>query len=71
MATQTFQVAGMTCGHCVNAVTQELSALDGVQTVSIELGQDAPSQVTVEADRELGTEEITEALDEAGDYTLA
>lgn len=70
MSTQSFQVNGMTCGHCVNAVTQELSALDGVQKVTVELGQNAPSDVTVETDRELSNGEIADALDEAGDYTL-
>ena len=30
MSTQTFDVVGMTCGHCASAVTEELEALDGV-----------------------------------------
>ena len=30
MATTTYKVTGMSCGHCVNAVTSELTSLDGV-----------------------------------------
>ena len=32
--TQSYQVRGMTCGHCVGAVTGELEALDGVTSVT-------------------------------------
>lgn len=44
--TTTFNVQGMTCGHCVSAVTQELSAIDGVESVDIDLvaGGDSPSR---------------------------
>ena len=34
----TFAVTGLTCGHCVGAVTDELRALPGVSEVEIDLG---------------------------------
>ena len=37
MSTQTFPVTGMTCGHCVSAVTSEVSALPGVTDVQVDL----------------------------------
>jgi copper chaperone CopZ len=66
--TQTFQVRGMTCDHCVHAVTDELQALTGVKAVEIDL---ATGTVTVDATRTLADDEVSEALDEAGAYALA
>lgn len=63
MATQTFTVTGMTCGHCQQAVTKELSALQGVSRVDVDL---ATGLVTVDSDRDLTRDELAEAVDEAG-----
>ena len=71
MSTQTFTVHGMTCDHCVHAVTTELTALDGVSGVSVELVAGGTSTVHVDAVRTLSDVDIMKALDEAGDYTLA
>ena len=71
MSTQTFPVTGMTCGHCVGAVTSELSVLAGVTDVQIDLVVDGTSTVRVTADQELSDDEVALALDEAGDYKLA
>lgn len=71
MSTQSFQVDGMTCGHCVGHVTSELTAVEGVQEVRVDLVAGGRSTVHVDADRELTESEITAALDEAGNYTLA
>jgi len=71
MATQTFKVHGMTCDHCVHAVTTELTALSGVRGVSIDLDAGGTSTVHVDAERTLSDVDIMKALDEAGDYTLA
>ncbi len=60
-------VDGMTCGHCVQAVTQELSGLSGVETVHVDL---PTGQVTVVSDQPLAQDEVAAAVDEAG-YTLA
>ncbi|MBB3114830.1 heavy-metal-associated domain-containing protein [Corynebacterium bovis] len=51
MSTRTYTVTGMSCGHCENAVREEVGALDGVSdvTVSAETGTltlDAPDAVT-------------------------
>ncbi len=71
MSTQTFQVDGMTCGHCASAVTEELQALDGVTAVDVELVAGGTSTVRVDVARELTAAEVSDALDEAGDYRLA
>jgi copper chaperone len=67
--TTTYGVTGMTCGHCVQSVTTELSALPGVKDVSVELDAGATSQVTVVSDAPLDTATVRDAVDEAG-YTL-
>lgn len=66
--TQDFAVTGMTCGHCVNAVTQEFTALDGVTTVAVDLQPEGASTVTVTSGTGLSDEQVDAALDEAGDY---
>lgn len=72
MSTNTYTVTGMTCGHCVAAVTEELTALgDGVTDVAVDLVPDGDSVVTVTSRAPLPTEEVARALDEAGDYRLA
>jgi copper chaperone CopZ len=71
MSTQTFPVTGLTCQHCVGAVTSELSVLAGVTDVKIDLVVEGTSTLTVTADQELSDDEVALALDEAGDYQLA
>ena len=67
MGAQTFTVTGMTCGHCVSSVTEEVSELAGVSDVAVEL---ETGRVTVTADRELAPDEVRAAVEEAG-YSLA
>ncbi len=71
MTSATYQVTGMTCGHCAHAVTQELKNLGGVQDVTVELNPGGTSAVTVSSDAPLTAESVAAALDEAGDYQLA
>jgi copper chaperone len=71
MTTQTFPVTGLTCGHCVGAITSELSVLAGVTDVQIDLVVEGTSTLRVTADQELTDDEVALALDEAGDYKLA
>ena len=66
VGTTTFQVQGMTCGHCERAVTQEVGAVEGVRDVTVDL---AAGTVTVSVDRPVDRAEIAAAVDEAG-YTL-
>lgn len=70
MSTQSFQVDGMTCGHCANHVRGELEAVAGVTDVIVDLVAGGTSTVSVQADHELTDAEITAALEEAGNYTL-
>jgi len=67
--TTTYLVSGMTCGHCVSAVTDELSHVPGVQEVQVDLQPDANSSVTVTSVALIDESAIREAIDEAG-YTL-
>ena len=62
----TFTVTGMTCAHCQRAVTEEISAVAGVESVTIDL---ASGSVTVTADRPVDRADIAAAVDEAG-YVL-
>ena len=71
MTTTTYAVTGMTCEHCVHAVTEELSGLEGVSRVSVDLVPGGNSRVTVTSEAELPEQVVTVALDEAGDYRLA
>jgi copper chaperone len=70
MTTSSYQVTGMTCGHCVNAVSSELQGLDGVQDVTVDLNADGASTVTVTSAAPVQREQVVAALDEAGDYHL-
>jgi copper chaperone CopZ len=70
MTTTRFTATGLTCGHCVGAVSQELSQLPGVSEVQVELDAAGASLVAVEGSTALDVETIRAALDEAGDYRL-
>jgi copper chaperone len=65
--THTYTVSGMTCAHCVQAVTGELTALPGVDDVQVDLGSGA---VTVTSAQPLAEDDVRAAVDEAG-YQLA
>lgn len=69
MTTQTYTVSGMTCDHCVAAVTDELTAIGGVTSVTIDLVAGGTSAVTVESATPLDPATVAEAVDEAG-YVL-
>jgi copper ion binding protein len=66
MTTTTWTVEGMTCQHCVTAVTEEVSGLPGVTSVRVEL---ASGSVVVESAEVIERDAIAAAVDEAG-YTL-
>ena len=71
MSNQTFPVTGMTCGHCVSAVSTELKEIPGVTEVSVDLVADGTSTVRVTSDEPLSETAVAAALDEAGNYHLA
>ena len=63
MAESTYTVKGMTCGHCVSSVTEEVSQIDGVQKVDVDL---PTGKVTVTSDAPVGEDEVRAAVTEAG-----
>lgn len=65
--TSNFTVKGMTCSHCVQSVTEELSSLPGVTAVQVDL---ASGGVTVASAEPLDDAAVRAAVDEAG-YELA
>jgi copper chaperone len=67
MTTETYTVTGMTCGHCVSSVTEEVSELPGVTDVDVDLGS---GRLTVTADQPVGRDAVRSAVEEAG-YSLA
>ncbi len=59
----TINVSGMTCGHCVSAVTMELSLLPTVTEVEVDL---VSGNVTITSDAALEQAQLATAIDEAG-----
>jgi copper chaperone len=70
MTTETYNVTGMTCGHCVASVESELRAVPGVTDVSVDLVAGGSSKVTVTSEEPLSRDDVAAAVDEAG-YALA
>jgi copper chaperone len=64
-----YLVTGLTCGHCVSSVTEEVSAIDSVESVNIELVKGGASVVSVASSAPVSDEQIRAAVTEAG-YTL-
>ena len=67
MSTTSFTVVGMTCGHCVTSVTEEVSAVPGVSTVDVDLESGG---LTVSSDAPVDEAAVRAAVEEAG-YSLA
>jgi copper chaperone len=61
--TSTYDVKGMTCAHCVSAVSAELTKLHGVHEVDVDLDT---GKVTVTSDTDLEVDAVRAAVDEAG-----
>ena len=70
MHSTVFKVTGMSCEHCVNAVTRELTQLQGVSGVGVDLVPDGISLLTITSTGPLADEKVRAALDEAGDYVV-
>ena len=71
MSNQIFPLTGLTCGHCVGAITTELRAVPGVTDVQIDLVVGGTSALSVTADKAITDAELSAALEEAGEYQLA
>lgn len=66
METTTLNISGMTCGHCVASVTEELKAINGVDDVQVDLNAGGISAATVTSSRPVPPAELSEAVAEAG-----
>jgi len=60
MAATTYDVKGMTCDHCVRAVTDEIAEVDGVTAVDVSLA-DGHAVVAGDADPEAVRAAVVEA----------
>ena len=67
MSTTSYTVVGMTCGHCVNSVTEEVSQVPGVTAVDVDL---ASGGLTVTSDTPVDENAVRAAVEEAG-YEVA
>ena len=65
--TSTYTVTGMTCGHCVASVTEEITELAGVESVDVVLES---GRVTVTSSQPLDPAAVQAAVEEAG-YAVA
>ncbi len=70
LVTTDLAVTGMTCGHCVSSVTEELGEVTGVESVSVSLNAGGVSTVTVASRSPLDAATLRAAVTEAG-YSLA
>ena len=70
MITTTYLVTGMTCEHCVTAVSSEFRAVEGVSDVQVDLDPAGASSVHVTSSAPLTSAQVATALDEAGEYQL-
>lgn len=67
MSQSTYTVSGMTCGHCVASVTEEISEIHGVTEVAVDL---STGSVTVTSTKPVGDADVRVAVEEAG-YRIA
>lgn len=63
MAESTYTVKGMTCGHCVSSVTEEVGQISGVRSVDVDL---PTGRVTVTSDAPVSEDDVRAAVTEAG-----
>ena len=63
MAERVYSVPDVSCEHCVSAITKELTQIDGVQNVQVNLES---KKVTVVADDTVAEQQIRDGIDEAG-----
>ncbi|HWV50162.1 MAG TPA: heavy metal-associated domain-containing protein [Microbacterium sp.] len=63
-------VAGMTCSHCASSVSEELTAIDGIDGVTVDLNVGGASRVIVHSAAPIDPEAVRVAVEEAG-YSLA
>jgi len=62
MSEVTYRVPDMSCGHCKQAVSQELPAVDGVESVEVDLD----TKLVVVQGNGLDDAQLRTAIEEAG-----
>ncbi len=65
--TSEYTVSGMTCGHCVASVTEEVQEIDGVTDVQVDL---ASGSLRFTSEQPVSDADVRAAVEEAG-YQLA
>jgi copper chaperone CopZ len=68
--TEEILVSGMTCSHCVASVTEELTAIDGVERVDVDVNAGGASRVTIHSAAPIDAGAVKGAVEQAG-YALA
>ncbi len=68
--TEEILVSGMTCSHCVSSVTEELTSIEGVESVAVDLNAGGTSKVTIHSATPIDTDSVKAAVEEAG-YSVA
>ena len=63
----TYRITGMTCGHCENAVREEVGEISGVHNVEV---SHETGVLTITSEAPLTLEDVAAAVDEAGEYTV-
>ena len=63
MSESVYTVNGMTCGHCVSSVTEEVAAIAGVDTVAVDL---PTGQMTITSTTPIALDDVRAAVTEAG-----
>ncbi|OZB88182.1 MAG: hypothetical protein B7X41_09490 [Microbacterium sp. 14-71-5] len=66
MGTTAYAVEGMTCGHCVAAVSREVTRIEGVTGVQIQLVPEGVSRVEVESSARVDPTRVAAAVAEVG-----
>lgn len=68
MATQTFTVTGMTCGHCEASVREEVSELPGLKDIEVDRSRNF---LSVSSDGAIDADAVVAAVEEAGYQAIA
>lgn len=71
MAEQTWKATGLTCNHCAQSITKNLLAIDGMKTVGIDVKPNETSSIQTLGSREFSSQEIADAMRQAGKYVLS
>lgn len=66
MATTTIKATGLTCNHCAMSVTEEVSEVEGVDAVTVDVVKNGESTITIEHTEPISDTAVNAAVAEAG-----